>query len=391
MDRSRHSLHHHVDLADPHKDKMTEHLSALQKKKRDVSVAATDGKHAPLAKPTSHAFPITTVSTNYNFDAYIVVGFKGGDPSQAPHLIVDSGNTSLVVPRWEDIAAIPNHKATYHVLGEAAEPWGCPANVVKGPIELFDSTGDTFTIDDCIFFACTGDSPLHGHRTANFGTGCIEPWSASTANVVSSLGLTLQPILSRTHYPYVEFDYAPMEPVPAGGTTAGVHTHSMIRIHSVVPAGFFLMDIVRDCPWMALIATGLRIAGSKTKWPGELTSPIAMIDTGGGPVYLSDPHNYLCSSEWPDPVANPEWASDSTAAKSIQAPIEITVGDKLGSYSYVINNARFPVADQGITLVMSEQNPFMMGQQGMNVGGISALENAILIDYKHRKVGFRKK
>jgi hypothetical protein len=40
---------------------------------------------------------------------------------------------------------------------------------------------------------------------------------------------------------------------------------------------------------------------------------------------------------------------------------------------------------------MSPQNTFMMGQQGMNVGGISALANAILVDYKNRKVGFRKR
>ena len=390
LDRSRHSLHDHVALADPHKAAMTQHLSALQMK-RSVHLAAVDDTRNLQAKATSHAFPITTVSTNLNFDAYIAVGFKGGDSSSATHLIVDSGNTSLIVPRWEDIEAIPDYQASYRILGQATEPWGCPANVVKGPIQLFDSTGGLFTIDGCTFFACTGDSPLHGHRTANFGTGCIAPWTASPANVLPGLGITLQPILSQTDYPYVEFDYAPMEPVQEAGATAAVHVHSMIRIHSVVPDGFFLLDIVHDCRWMALIPTGLSIAGSPTKWPGALASPIAMIDTGGGPVYLSDPHDYLCSSEWPEPVANPFWAADSTVAKSIQAPIEITVGDEFGSYSYVINNARFPVADQGITLVMSPQNTFMMGQQGMNVGGISALANAILVDYKNRKVGFRKK
>jgi hypothetical protein len=390
MDRFRHSLHHHVALDDPHKVAMMQLLAALQEKQGDQLAAAAD---APIiqAKPVSHAFPITTVSTNYNFDAYILVGFKGGDSSQAPHLIVDSGNTSLIVPRWEDIAAIPGNQANYRVLGQATEPWGCPANVVNGPIQLFDSTGGLFTIEDCTFFACTGDSPIHGDRTANFGAGCIVPWTASPANVLPSLGLTLQPVLSQTDFPYVEFDYAPMEPVQDAGATASAHVNSMIRIHSVVHDGFFLLDIVRDCPWMSLIPIGLNIAGSPTKWPGALASPIAMIDTGGGPVYLSDPHDYVCSSEWPEPVANPAWAAGSTVAQSIQAPIEITVGDETGSYSYIINNARFPVADQGITLVMSQQSSFMMGQQGMNVGGISALANAILVDYKNRKVGFRRR
>jgi hypothetical protein len=31
----------------------------------------------------------------------------------------------------------------------------------------------------------------------------------------------------------------------------------------------------------------------------------------------------------------------------------------------------------------------MMGQQGMNIGGISALFNSILIDYSVNKVGFK--
>jgi len=31
----------------------------------------------------------------------------------------------------------------------------------------------------------------------------------------------------------------------------------------------------------------------------------------------------------------------------------------------------------------------MMGQQGLNIGGISVLFNDVLIDYKNCKVGFR--
>jgi hypothetical protein len=377
---------------------MRQLLAALKEER----VAQATKTSIPYAEPTSRAFPITTVSTNHSFDAYITVGFKdarfkGADPSHATQLIVDSGNTSLIVPRWEDLAAIPGYEANYQVMGQATEPWGCPANVVKGPIQLFDSTGDVFTIDDCIFFACTGDLP-GGGRTANFGAGCIVPWSSSRANVISSLGITLQPVLSQTDFPYVEFDYAPMEPVlkpvPVHdpSATARASVKSAIRIHSVLPDGFVLMDIVRDCPWMSLIPTSLSIAGSPTQWPGALTSPIAMIDTGGGPVYLSDPESYLCSRQWPQPVANPAWAASLAQAQSIQAPVEITLGDeKTGSYSYIINTAAFPAADQGITLVISKQNSFMMGQQGMNVGGISALANAILVDYKSGRVGLKRR
>jgi hypothetical protein len=374
MNRSQHSLHAHVALQNGHKAAMDEHLAGLRK---DAETSI------PQAEAEFRAFPISTVSTSVDFDAYILVGFEGASPSWDNHLIVDSGNTSLIVPRWEDIAAIQNYQASYQVLGQVTEPWGCPANVVKGPIELYDSAGAVFTVDDCVFLACTGDSPKGG-RTANFGAGCIEPWSACGKNVLAGLGITLQPVLSRTGYPYVEFDYAMQ-------TNAGSSVRSAIRIHRELPEGFRMFEVLRDCQWMALTPAGLSIAGVATAWPGSLKSPIAMIDTGGGPVHLSDPDDYLLSKDWPDPVADPAWASGATVAKSIQAPLEITLCDGMRSYSYVVDNSWFPAADQGLTLVICQQNPFMMGEQGMNVGGISALANAILIDYKGKRVGFRKR
>jgi hypothetical protein len=389
MHRHRHSLHQPVAITSAHRAEMTRVLAARRQKQGNL-LAVNAEVAAQRPTPASYEFPITTFSKNYNFDAYIAVGFKGADPANAPHLMVDSGNTSLIVPRWEDIAAIPNYLATYTVLGQATEPWGCPANVVKGPIQLFEADGSVFTIEDCIFYACTGDSPSDHARTANFGTGCIVPWTASIPNVISSLGLTLQPILSQTAYPYVEFDYAPMDPVRLAGTTVTASTDSVIRIHAERPEGFQLFDIVRDCVWMSLIPKSLSIAGSPTEWPGTVASPIAMIDTAGGPVHLSDPNSYLCSSKWPQPVSNPAWASSWSDCQSIQAPLGITVGDETGSHDYVIDDATFPIPDQGLTLVMSGKNPYMMGRQGMNIGGISALVNAILIDFKNNKVGFRK-
>ncbi len=382
MHRPRHSLHHHLAISHDHKAKMDRILAALKKKKTEAATA-----------PTSYAFTITTVSMNHNFDAFIQVGFKGAnyanDDASPPHLIVDSGNTSLIVPHWEDIAAIPNYEATYQVLGQAIEPWGCPANVVKGPIELFDSTGHTFTIDDCIFFACTADSPA-GHRTENFGTGCIDPWSASILNVIPHLGLTLQPILSQTPYPFVTFEYAPLDPAQLASPDAAAHTDSVIRISATPPEGFKMFDIIPNCAWMSLKPTSLSIAGSPTKWPGSAISPIAMVDTGGGPVHLSDPNGYLVPADWPNPVPNPFWAANLTPCQSIQAPVEICLAGTEGSYSYVIDNRHFPPCDQGITLVMAANNPFMSGAQGMNLGGISALVNQILIDFKNKRVGFKR-
>jgi hypothetical protein len=67
----------------------------------------------------------------------------------------------------------------------------------------------------------------------------------------------------------------------------------------------------------------------------------------------------------------------------------VSIGDAAGSYAYVIDNSTFPIPAQGLTLVMCENNAYMMNQQGMNIGGISALVNSILIDFKNNKVGFK--
>jgi len=36
-------------------------------------------------------------------------------------------------------------------------------------------------------------------------------------------------------------------------------------------------------------------------------------------------------------------------------------------------------------------NELMQGQYGMNIGGLSALANYILVDYKNARVGFKPK
>lgn len=397
MYRSRHSLHQSVALTDTQKNEMRRALKSAIKKHdllvgRERVPSAPPGRvTVPPVAPRSYEFPITTVSMNYNFDAYINIGFLGADPANAPQLIVDSGNSNLIVPRWEDIAAIPNYQASYQVLGQFAEPWGCPANVVKGPIQLFDSTGSSFTIPDCIFYACTGDSPQDHTRTANFGTGCVAPWTASSSNAPSGLGVTLQPVLSQTGYPYVEFDYAPMDRMQLASAAAAASSESAIRIYNSAPDGYQMCDIIRDLEWMALIPKSLSIANTPTRWPGTVSSPIAMIDTGGGPVYLSDPNGYLYQSAWPSPVVNPDWASSSTLCQSTQAPLGITIGNATASYSYIIDNSTFPQSARGLTLVMCENNAYMMGQQGMNIGGISALVNSILIDFENNQVGFKER
>jgi len=50
-----------------------------------------------------------------------------------------------------------------------------------------------------------------------------------------------------------------------------------------------------------------------------------------------------------------------------------------------------PASVQGLTLVMCHESQFMRGNNGINIGGLSALFNYILIDYSLGKVGFKPK
>lgn len=65
------------------------------------------------------------------------------------------------------------------------------------------------------------------------------------------------------------------------------------------------------------------------------------------------------------------------------------VGDATGSFTMAIDESALPAAAKGKTIVMCQINQFMRGQYGLNIGGISALTNAILIDHRHKQVGFR--
>jgi hypothetical protein len=373
---SRHSLHRSVDLTPAHR-------AAMQKATAELIRTAP----APTGAPTNE-FPLKTVSFLSNFDAYIDISYPGAAQGFSVELMVDSGNSVLIVPRWEDIQAIPGYQNKYQVLGQATEPWSCPANVVRGPIELIGSNGLPLVIPNCIFYACTGNPPKGGDRTANFGTGCLNPWTASAWNTPPNIGVTMQAPLSYTQYPVVEFDYEASANVMPGGAGTAMATNSILRLHSAVPPGYRLFDLVPGIVWMSLIPKSLSIAGTPTQWPGP-ASGIAMVDTGGGPVFLSDPDGYVYSKTWPDGVANPD-LPHSANCHSTEASIGVEIGDRRESYSYTIDD-KLPQAAQGLTLVMCERNEYMMDQRGMNIGGISALVNYILIDFANHRVGRKPK
>jgi len=379
------SLHSPVIVSPDHKISMEKEFASLVGKLARKRLMA-----AP--PPDSFEIPLTTVSLDSFFDAYIDVWFKGAPAASPVRLMVDSGNSMLVVPHWEDIEALPNGSTDYQVLGTGREPWGCPAKIVRGPIDLATTSGGTYRLEDCVFYACTGEPSPGESRTANFGTGCLSPWAASDWNRPSGIGVTMQaPLSYNPSYPCAEFNYAPAADIHGPANTPRVATGSYLKVYKEKPSGYSMFDIIPNLEWMSLTPRALSIGGVKTLWPGAVSSPIAMIDTGGGPVFLSDPDGYICSNRWPDPVANPDWTSKSVDCQSICDAVAIELGDKNGSFSYSIDTSKLSSAVRGLTLVMCKVNSYMMGQQGMNIGGISALVNYILVDYQGCQVGLKSK
>lgn len=344
-----------------------------------------------MADAGAVTIPLTTVSLNRNFDAYLDVSFASGAPGATVQTVVDSGNSMLIVPDWEDIASLSNWNTNYTILGSGQEPWGCPAKIVRGPIHVATSGGGAYVIGGRVFYACTGLSP-EGERTANFGAGGISPWLASGWNVPPGAGVTTQaPLSYNPAYPYAEFSFASAADIHGSGVTPKVAGGSYLTLYKALPAGYRLFSILPDTEWMSLIPLALTIGTDKTRWPGAVTSPIAMVDTGGGPVFLSDPNQYACKSAWPNPAANPAWASTSDTCESTSNAITVSLGDGAGAFSYTIDPNQFPLPSRGLTLVMCKRNDYMRGQEGMNIGGISALVNQILVDYAHARVEFKPK
>ncbi|MGB4115728.1 MAG: hypothetical protein WBK51_04170 [Polaromonas sp.] len=332
---------------------------------------------------------LTTVSQLGSFDSYIQVQFStAGDPVTAS-LLVDSGNSTMIIPCGEHLMGVPG----YTVLGTATEPWGCPANVVQGTLQIVTSDGSIYEIENCVFYACTGNNQS-GERTANFGTGCISPWSASGWNTPEGVDVTMQsPLSYNTSYLHAEFVYAPVETMFSNTDKALVTDESMLILHTSVPSGYTLLSTIRNLEWMSVVPASLSIHGEEMKWPGNDASPIAMIDTGGGPVFLSYPEGFRYSHDWLDPVACPTWASSSQDCTCVSAQLELCLIESGGttSYTYTIDTNGMPTSVQGLTAVMCKLNTYMMGRQGMNVGGITALFNRILINYDGIQVGLAPK
>ncbi len=341
----------------------------------------------PAAPAASISIPLTTVSRDGNFDACINISYRGAPASLAVPLTVDSGYFSLIVPDFDVIAALPNFTTDYAILADkATEPWECPAKILRGPIRLPTQTGGVHEIPNCVFYACTGPNKKN-ERTANFGAGCITPWGR-VGDITLQSPLSFDPV-----YRYAEFNYVPASQIFTATNQAYLARGSLLTLYRTMPPGYRMFDIIRNLAWMSLIPHSLSIGAVHTDWPGLLgLPPIAMVDTGGGPVFLSDPNAAVYTTPWPDLVPSPPWTSPgSLPCESTKQAITIEVGDIASAYSYRIDTTPLPPPVQGLTLVMCEACEFMRRNQGMNLGGISALFNTILIDFATNKVGFKAK
>ena len=98
MHYSSPSLHPVVIVSPDHKTSIEKEIASLVGERSPKGLVT-------VPSPDSFEIPLTTVSLNSFFDAYIDVWFKGTPTTSAVQLLLDSGNSMLVVPRWEDIEA----------------------------------------------------------------------------------------------------------------------------------------------------------------------------------------------------------------------------------------------------------------------------------------------
>ena len=102
-----HKLHPPVITSDQHMAEVSASLRSLAQARR---AAAPIMREAKFTAPAPIEIELTTVSLAGNFDAYIHIQFAGSGAAPTS-LLVDSGNSMLIVPEWEAIENNPAYVA----------------------------------------------------------------------------------------------------------------------------------------------------------------------------------------------------------------------------------------------------------------------------------------
>src|SRR5580658_9459630 len=139
----RTSLHSLVALTRAQKQVLVGRSAQIARARMPARAAALlVAKAAPAV-----SIPLTTVTADGGFDAYVDITFPGAGGAWLASLRVDSGNDSLIFPDYAAIAGLPGFTQNYEVIEyDIAEPFGAPACRLRGPIRLPTTGKDPLTI-----------------------------------------------------------------------------------------------------------------------------------------------------------------------------------------------------------------------------------------------------
>ncbi len=401
----------------------------LQHKQAKIkSNAANGGKACPQPLPIltqscsaapchRHPEKIPLIGGAGNFDQRISVrgvGFSPDDPMKSYDILFDTGNHNLIYPYWNDLK---NNSDKYNILGSATERWGCPVYIVTGPMIV-----GGFTIQNCTFLACYQDHPHTGSRTSNFGAGYISRTRIKLGDVYVDTPFRYVPNIN-----CIEINFA----------NNYVMLYNDISQSLTTLLGYpNMLNITPNYNWMSTyikyLSLNIKNGDNITKkWIDNLDNRHVYIDSGGGPILMSDPSISKCYSyraaghhftTIPSLTSREEcvnkgytWSeSDSSIIHNDDIPVVThekveTWGTKCGVYnfpSYVDvtltdkqnvaiikipkNNGEIPGNFANCNAVICEQNRYLFSKAAMNIGGQLFYYYNVLIDYRDpEKGGFK--
>src|SRR5580704_14139157 len=107
---SKPSLHAPVLQTQAQKDFVRDRLLALAEQRRQRPAAVAPAA-AAAGGPIS--IPIDTVTNASTFDANINITYRNAAPNFTVQLLLDTGNSTLIVPDFSAIATLPDFCANY--------------------------------------------------------------------------------------------------------------------------------------------------------------------------------------------------------------------------------------------------------------------------------------